>query len=129
VSLTQPEAAAVQDLPDAAQEAAYRIVQEALTNVVRHSGARKAAVVLALEGTTADGKPGKQLTVTIDDDGAGAAGVPEGNGVTGMRERAAAVGGSLLHLAPLHPGWRVRAVIPVAGPLARPVPGPEREAR
>jgi signal transduction histidine kinase len=46
--------------------------------------------------------------------------VPEGNGVTGMRERAAAVGGSLhlepLNLAPLHPGWRVRAVIPVAGP-------------
>jgi signal transduction histidine kinase len=71
--------------------------------------------------------------VTIDDDGAGAAGVPEGNGVTGMRERAAAVGGSLhlapLNLAPPHPGWRVRAVIPVAGPLARPVPGPEREAR
>jgi signal transduction histidine kinase len=76
------------------------------------------------------GNPGRQLTVTVtvDDDGAGAAGVPEGNGVTGMRERAAAVGG-LLHLAPLHPGWRVRAVIPVAGPLARPVPGPEREAR
>jgi signal transduction histidine kinase len=133
VSLTQPEAAAVQQLPDAAQEAAYRIVQEALTNVVRHSGARKAAVVLALQGTAPVGNPGRQLTVTVDDDGAGAAGVPEGNGVTGMRERAAAVGGSLqvapLNLAPLHPGWRVRAVIPVTGPLAGPLPGPEREAR
>ena len=133
VSLTQPEAAAVQQLPDAVQEVAYRIVQEALTNVVRHSGARKAAVVLALEGPTPVGNPGKQLTVTVDDDGAGAAGVPEGNGVTGMRERAAAVGGSLhvapLNREPLHPGWRVRAVIPVAGPLAGPWPRPEREAR
>src|SRR5919205_2092461 len=95
VSLTQPDAAAVRHLPDTVQEAAYRIVQEALTNVVRHSGARKAAVVLALESPTAAGSPGEQLTVTVDDDGAGAAGVPEGNGVTGMRERAAAVGGSL----------------------------------
>ena len=74
VSLTQPEAAVVLQLPDAVQEAAYRIVQEALTNVVRHSGARKAAVVLALEGTTPVGNPGRQLTVTVDDDGAGAAG-------------------------------------------------------
>ena len=69
--------------------------------------------------------------MTIDDDGAGAAGVPEGNGVTGMRERVAAVGGSLLlaplNLSPLRPGWRVRAVIPLAGPPS--LPGPEREAR
>ncbi|RAM37075.1 sensor histidine kinase [Arthrobacter globiformis] len=133
VSLTQPEAAAVRQLPNPVQEAAYRIVQEALTNVVRHSGARKAAVVLALEGTTPGGNPGGQLTVTVDDDGAGATGVPEGNGVTGMRERAAAVGGSLqvapLNLAPLHPGWRVRAVLPVTRPLAGPLPGPERETR
>ena len=71
--------------------------------------------------------------MTVDDDGAGAAGMPEGNGVTGMRERAAAVGGSLhvapLNLAPLRPGWRVRAVIPVTPPLAGPLTGPEREAR
>jgi hypothetical protein len=50
-----------------------------------------------------------------------------------MRERAAAVGGSLhlapLNLSPLRPGWRVRAVIPLARPPARPVLGPEREAR
>ncbi|TSE16564.1 hypothetical protein B1A87_012585 [Arthrobacter sp. KBS0703] len=50
--------------------------------------------------------------MTIDDDGAGAAGVPDGNGVTGMRERTAALGGTL-ELASLDPGWRVRAVIPL----------------
>lgn len=131
VTLTQPDAAFVRQLPDAVQEASYRIVQEALTNVVRHSGAHKAAVVLDLEAGRAPDGP-HRLTVTVDDDGAGAAGAPEGNGVTGMRERVAAVGGTLhlmsLHLSPQQPGWRVRAVIPVAGPLSRPLPVPGREA-
>ena len=128
VTLTQPEAAVVHQLPDAVQEASYRIVQEALTNVVRHSGAHKAVVVLALAAGGAPGEP-QRLTVTVDDDGAGAAGAPEGNGLKGMRERAAAVGGTLhltpLNLSPQQQGWRVRAVIPVAGPM----PGPGREAR
>lgn len=128
VTLTQPDAAIVHQLPDAVQEASYRIVQEALTNVVRHSGAHKAVVVLALAAGGAPGEP-QTLTVTVDDDGAGAAGAPEGNGVKGMRERAAAVGGTLhltpLNLSPQQQGWRVRAVIPVAGPM----PGPGREAR
>lgn len=132
VTLTQPDAAVVQQLPDAVQEASYRIVQEALTNVVRHSGAHRAAVVLGLETGRAPDGP-QRLTVTVDDDGAGAAGAPEGNGVTGMRERVAAVGGTLhltpLHLSPQQQGWRVRAVIPVAEPLPRPLPGPGREAQ
>jgi signal transduction histidine kinase len=118
VSLSQPDPNVTSQLPDAVQEAAYRIVQEALTNVVRHAGARQAAVVLAVQAAgpvpaTGDGL----LTVTVDDDGAGAAGVPDGNGVTGMRERTAALGGTL-ELAPLDPGWRVRAVIPVPGEKA-----------
>ncbi|GAA1763045.1 sensor histidine kinase [Pseudarthrobacter sulfonivorans] len=101
---------AAEEAPPQLQEAAYRIVQEALTNVVRHSGAVTAAVVIRLgEG---------ELSVTIDDDGAGAAGVPEGNGITGMRERAAALGGRL-ELGRLEAGraagagWRVRAVFPL----------------
>ncbi|NUS36003.1 MAG: sensor histidine kinase [Pseudarthrobacter sp.] len=99
-------------LPAPVQEAAYRIVQESLTNVVRHSRARKAVVVLALQpAAAADGTAGR-LTVTIDDDGHGATGVPEGNGVTGMRERAAALGGTL-EVSALDPGWRVRSVLPV----------------
>jgi signal transduction histidine kinase len=118
VRLSRPDPDVTSQLPDAVQEAAYRIVQEALTNVVRHAGARQAAVVLAVQAAghvpaTGDGL----LTVTVDDDGAGAAGVPDGNGVTGMRERTAALGGTL-ELAPLDPGWRVRAVIPVPGEKA-----------
>ncbi|MBT2520378.1 sensor histidine kinase [Arthrobacter sp. ISL-28] len=128
VTLTQPDSAVVHQLPDAVQEASYRIVQEALTNVVRHSGAQKAVVVLALAAGGTPGEP-QTLTVTVDDDGSGAAGAPEGNGVKGMRERAAAVGGTLhltpLNLSPQQHGWRVRAVMPVAGPM----PGPGQEAR
>jgi signal transduction histidine kinase len=102
---------AARNLPGAVQETTYRIVQEALTNVVRHAGARKAAIVIACEPGTA----GDRLTVTIDDDGVGAAGKPEGNGVKGMRERAAALGGTL-ETAALDPGWRVRAVLPLGVP-------------
>jgi signal transduction histidine kinase len=93
------------------QEAAYRIVQEALTNVVRHAGAGRAAVVLEVP---ADGPDAGRLTVTVDDDGRGAAGAPAGNGLTGMRERAAALGGTV-EFVPLDPGWRVRAVLPLGG--------------
>lgn len=90
----------------AAQEAAYRIVQEALTNVVRHSGARTAHVSIQV------GKG--ELLVAIDDDGAGAGTAPEGNGITGMRERVAALGGRLeLGPAQSGTGWRVRAVLPL----------------
>jgi signal transduction histidine kinase len=102
---------APEDLPAAVQETAYRIVQEALTNVVRHAGAREAAVAIAWE----PGRTGGRLTIRIDDDGAGAAGQPEGNGVKGMRERAAALGGTL-ETAALDPGWRVRAVLPLDVP-------------
>lgn len=93
----------------AVQEAAYRIVQEALTNVVRHAGAGRADVVLE---APAAGPDSGRLTVTVDDDGRGAAGAPAGNGVTGMRERAAALGGSV-EFVPREPGWRVRAVLPL----------------
>ncbi|WP_037494876.1 HAMP domain-containing sensor histidine kinase [Solirubrobacter soli] len=66
----------------------YRVAQEALTNVARHSGAKRATVNLALSG----GKP----RLEVDDDGHG---FPrhgtEGGGVRGMRERAVLIGASL----------------------------------
>ncbi|WP_217496244.1 sensor histidine kinase [Arthrobacter sp. 24S4-2] len=101
--LSEPAGAAL-------EEAAYRIVQEALTNVVRHAGAARAAVVLEVPD---DGPDAGRLTVTVDDDGRGASGAPEGNGLTGMRERVAALGGTVRFL-PLDPGWRVQAVFPPA---------------
>ncbi|MFE6995983.1 sensor histidine kinase [Microbacterium sp. NPDC057659] len=75
----------------AAQFAAYRIVQEALTNIVRHSGAIHASVVLERRDA--------QLVVTVADDGRGFGGadpVDAGHGgALGMRERAGLLGGSI----------------------------------
>ncbi|WP_284992011.1 sensor histidine kinase [Arthrobacter sp. efr-133-TYG-120] len=86
------------------QEAAYRTVQEGLSNVRRHSGAASAVVLLELSGNA--------LRVRIDDDGGGLRGAPAGNGLRGMRERVEALGGTL-GLTPLEPGLRVEANLPL----------------
>jgi signal transduction histidine kinase len=89
--------------------AAYRVVQESVTNVVRHSGADRAEVVV-------EHRPGR-LVVTVDDDGSGVGdphALTEGNGIRGMRERAAALGGEVrLEPSPLG-GLRVVASFPTA---------------
>ena len=96
-------------LPPSVELAAYRVVQEAVTNVVRHSGASRAEVSLEY-------RPAR-LVVTVDDDGTGVGdtGAPaEGNGIRGMRERAAALGAELrLAPSPLG-GLRVVASFPTA---------------
>jgi signal transduction histidine kinase len=98
-----------QPLPSGVELAAYRVVQEAVTNVVRHSGADRAEVCVG-HG------PGR-LVVTVDDDGGGIPDVnalAEGNGIRGMRERAAALGGEVrLERSPLG-GLRVLAGFPTA---------------
>ena len=88
----------------ASQFAAYRITQEALTNVVRHAGATTA--VVAVE------RLGDELLLTIDDDGAGVHGSPEGSGILGMRERAALLGGSVEVGPSPRGGTRVTARLP-----------------
>jgi len=90
---------------EAVQTAGYRIVQEALTNVARHAGAgAHARVVLARrEGG---------LEVEVVDDGPGAADVVEGNGMAGMRERAAALGGDFAAGPADGGGFRVWARLP-----------------
>lgn len=77
-------------LPSGTGLAAFRIVQEALTNIIRHSTARSAELVL--DWTSPHG-----LTVRVDDPGpAGSADAGgTGSGLVGMRERAAALGGTL----------------------------------
>jgi signal transduction histidine kinase len=92
-------------LPAAVEVAAYRIVTEAVTNVVRHAGARTCRVTL--EG--ADGV----LAVTVADDGVGTTGVA-GVGVASMRERAGELGGSLAMESGPGGGTVVRAVLPLA---------------
>ncbi|WP_425248130.1 sensor histidine kinase [Streptomyces sp. NEAU-NA10] len=93
-------------LPPGTDLAAFRIVQEALTNVVRHSGSRHARVRLDQAGGT--------LRLRIDDDGPAAhtdAG-GGGNGLAGMRERAAALGGTIEAGPRDDGGFRVLAVLP-----------------
>jgi signal transduction histidine kinase len=92
-------------LPSAVHLTAYRIVQESLTNVVRHAGAASASVRLGYE-------PGS-LVVTVRDDGRGGGGNgAPGHGLTGMRERAAALGGALEAGPAPGGGFRVRARLP-----------------
>jgi signal transduction histidine kinase len=88
--------------------AAFRIVQESLTNLEKHARARRCSIALI----TRDGA----LTIEIQDDGVGlgegAAG--RGNGLVGMRERAQALGGTFEVAAPPQGGTRVRATLPLA---------------
>jgi signal transduction histidine kinase len=89
---------------------AYRILQEALTNVLRHSGARHADVKVRYDRTS--------LTVSVADDGNGQTqddGRGAGYGITGMRERAEAVGGSLEAGPRSGGGFVVQADLPLGG--------------
>ena len=96
-------------LPASVETTVYRLVQEAITNSVRYSGDSAIDVQLIYSPTA--------ITVFVDDEGPGgaAAGRPGGgHGLEGMRERLAAVGGTL-EAGPRSPGpgWRVYATIPV----------------
>ena len=95
------------DVPQATQLAMFRIVQESLTNIVRHAKATKAAVTLTQNGGFYE--------VTVIDNGTAPAptGETEGRGLLGMRERAELLGGTL-ETGPLPDGgFRVAARIPV----------------
>ncbi|CAM3528961.1 sensor histidine kinase [Kibdelosporangium persicum] len=91
-------------LPPAVEVAAYRIVQEALTNVVKHAVATRARVELAYLPDA--------LVVTVTDDGRGGAGTAGGYGFVGMVERARSVGGTLTAGSARDGGFRVMAELP-----------------
>ncbi|MEV5571461.1 sensor histidine kinase [Spirillospora sp. NPDC052269] len=119
-------------LPAAAEVAAYRIVQEALTNVYRHAKAARAVVRLDLSG---------DLDVTVRDDGVGLPkDVRAGVGMSSMRERAAELGGSCTVSRRPEGGTLVRARLPLSGAPPGPslgsppaesdgVPGPHENGR
>ncbi|MFJ8312588.1 MULTISPECIES: sensor histidine kinase [unclassified Streptomyces] len=96
-------------LPPDTEATVYRIVQEALTNAVKHAAARSISVQLAYGA--------RELTVTVLDDGSGPGGAPgpgTGHGLIGIRERAAAHGGSATAgPGPDGRGFEVRAVVPL----------------
>src|SRR5215213_6934924 len=99
-------------LPPAIDLAAYRVVQESLTNVVRHARASRAEITVR----HADGR----VVVEVTDDGRAHPGNGSGNGsgqgILGMRERARALGGSLEAGPRPEGGFRVLASLPVGGP-------------
>jgi signal transduction histidine kinase len=100
-------AAAPEAIPPAIAHAGYRIVQEGLTNVLRHSTAAHASVRI--------GQDEGALLVEVLDDGQArtAIGTGGGHGLLGMRERAAALGGTCEAGHVPGGGWRVRARIPI----------------
>ncbi|WP_369136917.1 sensor histidine kinase [Modestobacter versicolor] len=94
-------------LPSAVSATVHRLVQESLTNVLRHAHARSATVTL-------EHGPG-DLVVTVTDDGTGDAGTgTPGHGLQGMQERVALLGGRLSAGDRDGGGFVVRAVLPVA---------------
>ncbi|MEU4578510.1 histidine kinase [Nonomuraea sp. NPDC023979] len=118
--VTLEVAGARRDLPPVVDLAVYRIVQEALTNTLRHAAATRAAVTLTYEPDA--------VRVRVEDDGAGAGAAPaspgpepeqahargqaQGHGLTGMAERVAAAGGRLSTGDGPAGGFRVDAWLP-----------------
>jgi signal transduction histidine kinase len=103
----------VTDIPAYADVSAFRIVQEAITNVVRHAHATSVHVALRREAD--------ELLIVVTDDGRGV--VPgqgaEGHGIAGMRERVAALGGTF-EAGPLDDGgFRVSARLPLVKGVQR----------
>ena len=96
-------------LPATVGHAGYRIVQEGLTNVLRHSTARQAQVRVEVDDCA--------VVIEVVDDGHKRAttSLAGGHGVRGMQERAAALGGTCEAGTVNGTGWRVRARIPVGG--------------
>jgi len=95
-------------IPEPLRPAAYRIVQEALTNALKHAAATRIVVTVTHDDNA--------VTLEVVDDGPGAAHpvVGSGRGLAGMAERVHALGGTLSaqHVAPQ--GFRVYAHLPVA---------------
>ncbi|MGW0560981.1 sensor histidine kinase [Streptomyces sp. NPDC003016] len=118
VEVARPDSGVAAPLPAAVDLAAYRIIQESLTNVQKHAGPQaKAEVSVVRVGSSAE--------VTVIDNGAGTAGGtagetagaegPEaggGHGLTGMRERVTALGGTLTAGPRYGGGFRVHAILP-----------------
>lgn len=91
--------------PPTVEAAAYFTIAEALTNVVKHAAASAASVRVDDDGG--------RLTVEVADDGRGGADVTRGSGLAGLRDRVAALDGTLEVASPAGGGTRLRATIPL----------------
>jgi signal transduction histidine kinase len=107
--VTKEISGAPKAVPAEVDLAAFRIVQEALTNVTRHAGADHATIRI--------GYAERDLTVQVDDDGNGTPVKPSsggGRGIGGMRERVATLGGELEAGAKTGGGFRIKARLPLS---------------
>ncbi len=95
-------------IPSSVELSAYRIVQEALTNSLKHARAEHVRITI---------RYGATLEIEVEDDGRGEANgaQPPGRGLIGMRERVALLGGTLAAGPEASGGYRVRADIPIEG--------------
>ncbi|MGW7055806.1 sensor histidine kinase [Streptomyces sp. NPDC054887] len=118
VEVARPDKAAGEPLPAAVDLAAYRIIQEALTNVQKHAGEHARAEVSVV-------RVGSSAEITVIDNGGGVRagggepgpvgddpGTGGGHGLTGMRERVTALGGTLTAGPRYGGGFRVHAILP-----------------
>ncbi|GAA5105498.1 histidine kinase [Alloalcanivorax gelatiniphagus] len=107
---------AARTLPAAVDATCFRVVQEALTNTLRHAGSSAARVRVARDD--------RRVVLEVLDDGGTPSGPLRdsgaGHGLTGMRERVAALGGTLEAGPREGGGWRVAASLPVVQPDASP---------
>jgi signal transduction histidine kinase len=102
-------ASPARELPSAVDQAAYRILQESITNVIRHAGPARVTVSLTYRAD--------ELELRVADDGRGPPdaghGTEGGQGIVGMRERAALLGGELTAGPRPGGGFQVRARLPL----------------
>ncbi len=112
VEVARPDKGVSAPLPAAVDLAAYRIIQEALTNVQKHAGPHARAEVSVV-------RVGSSAEVTVIDNGGGTASAGDGreaggggHGLTGMRERVTALGGTLTTGPRYGGGFRVHAILP-----------------
>ena len=97
-------------LPADIDASAFRIIQEAVTNVVRHAGTGQCRVCI--------GQQDEQLSIEVTDSGRGGSGAGTGYGITGMRERATLLGGDFSAGPRPGGGFRVAARLPLPAPAS-----------
>jgi signal transduction histidine kinase len=112
ISVTTQTVGQARPLPAAVDTAAYRVVQESLTNVARHAPQAKVRVRIGYEASA--------LVIEVNDDGGRRPGKVTvasggGNGVVGMRERVAVLGGDFVAGPGPRGGWLISARFPLAG--------------
>jgi signal transduction histidine kinase len=98
-------------LPNQVEVAAYYTVSEALTNASKHANAARVWVSLRVEDD--------MLLLSVRDDGAGGADATRGTGLTGLRDRIEALGGTIQIKSPSGAGTHIDVKIPIGGPTDR----------